>query len=220
MAPRKTTPRAKPTPGLEAAQKALGLIKNSQGAWVKPNAAQAADYMARVVQRGGYANDPSYPSTSTPFGTKSGVRIGTYDQSTGVFSLAGRAPGAGPKKGLGAKAQTRKRRGKGAAGTAGGGLDEPLAQSPYAENDLSTTSYLRTQGKAYAAGREGMAGSRAGATSAGEEAKPRTKTRKKKGLLKTRGQRQKSGVKPAFHINKQGKVVPNKGGRKARPKTK
>lgn len=211
----KVAPKAAKGTGLRAAQNYLGLVQNAQGAWVRPNAKQASGLLAKMAGNLGYQTDPAYPA-STPFANQRGQRLGTFEQSTGIFTLAGRAPGAGPARGV--KTQTRKRRG----GAAGKGLNEPLERvaEPYAESDLATTAYVRTQGKAYAAGR--AAGqSLAGQTgAAGKKPAAKKKGRVKKGLLKTRGHRQQSGVKPAFHISKSGKVVPNKGGRKARPKTK
>jgi len=90
---------------------------------------------------------------------------------------------------------------------AAAGEERPTA-GEYAEADTATTSYLRAQGKAYALGRAGAAGYRAGAT-----AKPRKekeeeegkgkKRRKKKGMLKTK----KGG--PKFSVTKKGVVRPS-----------
>jgi hypothetical protein len=101
------------------------------------------------------------------------------------------------------------------------------AGAPYAEADVATTSYLRAQGKAYAQGKVSGGAYSAGGTASpegdssvvedaagGGGAKKKT-TGKQRKNLKVRGKRKESGVRAGSHIAKSGKVVANRGGKKA-----
>jgi hypothetical protein len=91
---------------------------------------------------------------NTPYANLRGERLGTYNQISGQFTLAG---------GKGRPAAMKKH-----AATMGGITSDSIAQtsSPlFAENDIAQTSLLGTQGKAYAVGRQGISGTLLGATS-------------------------------------------------------
>ena len=213
MAPRKPAAKPKLSSGERAFKQfygtSLGAVNPKTG---KRPTIDPLTAMQAITTAAGYQG----VSQPLPVGTPTGNRLGYVNN--GVFSFAGRAPGAGPTRGAPKMGQRKGRKQRGAAGA---GLDQALAaSSPYAEADLATTAYVRQQGKAYAAGRA-AGSSLAGQTGKAGAAVAKKKAaggRKKKGLLKTRGHRQQSGVAPKFHINKQGKVVANKGGRKAKGK--
>jgi hypothetical protein len=138
--------------------------------------------MGAVTQNAGYSVVPGQEAI-TPFANRQGQRIGTYSQATGKFTLAGGKAAGGKAAGA------RKRRGKGAGGTAA--VEQlgaaPVASNPFAEADVAATSLLRTQGKAFAAGRAAYAGTALGATrgpKVTEKAEVAGKKKGKKGKAK------------------------------------
>jgi hypothetical protein len=172
----KGAPKAKPGTSLSTAQKYLGLVQNAQGQWVRPGAGLATKTLQASVENMGYTGG-GVTGTRVPIGTPRGDRLGYVDNATGSFSLAGGKAG-------GSKAGTRKRRGKSAGGMAAPVTTTPVASNPFAEADVAATSLLRTQGKAFAAGRSAFAGTALGATrgpKAAEETKGKTKGKGKKG---------------------------------------
>jgi hypothetical protein len=182
--------KAKPGTGLAAAQKYLGLVQNAKGQWVRPGAGLASRTLSTVTQKAGYSVVPGQEAI-TPFSSPRGQHLGTYSQATGKFTLAG-GKAAGGRKAAGA----RKRRGKGAGGTAAVEQlgAEPVASNPFAEADVAATSLLRTQGKAFAAGRAAYAGTALGATrgpKATEKAEVAGKKKGKKGKAKPKARTRK-----------------------------
>jgi hypothetical protein len=176
----------KAKPGLQAAQKYLGLVKNAQGKWVKPGAALATKTLAAGLNNPNSANyRPSVPGATgtTPIANRQGERMGFFS-GAGAFTLAG-----------GAKGRTTAT-GKHAATMAGITTDSIAATSapPFAESDIAQTSLLGAQGKAYAAGRQGTSGTLLGATS-----KPVMPEAEKKRGGRKRGRKGKGKAKGRKH---------------------
>jgi hypothetical protein len=215
---------------MKSAQRGMGLIQQADGSYKKVTQADVQGMADRLGQG-------ADQTAATPYNV-GGARW-MFGQGGAVFTgqrsdAAARNPGAAynaPESEqtpylTGEKAHA-KARGQGAqlGGTAVG-AGRTLADAPYAEADVATTSYLRAQGKAYAQGKVGGGAYSAGGTgtpdesavvedAAGGGGAKKKKTKKQKANLKVRGKRKESGVKAGSHINKAGKAVANKGGKKA-----
>jgi len=233
-------------PALKSVRNVYGMVENKSGVgWHKIQ--NAAGFLENLLSN---PASPAFRPTNASSTGSTPLAIGGarwyFDNATGKMTFSGQAsdvPFGNLPVGNAYNAVTQVPYGTGAGGGGGrpgrkpggrkpkpGGRKKSgtpkmaagvlTKSSPYAEADISTTGYIRAQGKAYAAGRGGGA-SLAGTTGKAGEKKPAKKKpggagggRKRKGLLKVRGHRQVSGVKPGFHISKSGKVVVNKGKKK------
>ena len=107
--------------------------------------------------------------------------------------------------------------GRGSSGGRGGGAktSTPAVPSAYAEADLTSTSLLRAQGKAYALKRASSAGTARGGTyKPKDEGQSAVVGKGKKAGLKRGGGHKAQGIPKGYHVNASGQIVKNKGKKK------
>jgi hypothetical protein len=176
---------------MKATTRQYGLVKNAEGNFVRPDAA----FLDRQMAASGWLNQPVQTpvniggmrfnvgeGVATPTGMRSDAAKqnpgGSYLDPSGKYIAAGVNAKGGHDKHMTAAERANGRGGKGKPKgkprghkpKSGGVGDGPTADEKkavgYAEADTTTTSMLRAQGKAYAAGRSGASGSRRGQDSA------------------------------------------------------
>ena len=100
------------------------------------------------------------------------------------------------------------------SGNKGGGA-KTSTPGVYAEADLTTTSLVRAQGKAYAAKRASQAGTARGGTYKPKDEVGSAVVGKGKGKgLKKGGGHKSQGIPKGYHVNASGQIVKNKGKKK------
>jgi hypothetical protein len=220
-------------------QNQYGLVKQEDGSFKRPT----MDWFTAQMETAGYG--PQFQALSTnEAGTpvsiggarwmmgKNGLQFtgqasdlaggNAYTDENQVAYVAGKHPSAKRGRKAGGK-KTGAQRSEGVVSPLAG--EGGTAANPYAEADVATTSYLRAQGKAYAAGKVGGGAYSKGGTGTPDDSAVvedaagggggKKKTKKQKANLKVRGKRKESGVRAGSHIAKSGKVVANRGGKKA-----
>ena len=209
-----------------------GLVKNEAGKYVRPD----MDFLTRQMEANGWG--PEFQKNSqneqgTPiniggarwYSGKNGVvfsgeRSDAAKNNPGAaYDSASQSPytvGKGKAKGKGKGKKPRKGENEPqSAGGYSGEFSEAATAAadelkPYAEADVGTTSMLRAQGKAYAASRQGMGGTRRGSESTPED----DITTEEEGTAGS----EKRKRRPAKKATRRAKRPSSPGGKKVTPK--
>ena len=109
-----------------------------------------------------------------------------------------------------------KKKGPRTPGVKSGGGVKTAPAAAYAEADLTTTSLIRAQGKAYAMKKASSAGTARGGTYKPKEEGESAVVGKGKRGVKKGGGHKSQGIPKGYHVNASGQIVPNKGKKKGK----